>query len=515
MVLNIKSEFLSSNIKNDILSGFVVALVLIPETIVFAVIAGISPIIGLYTACILGMITAIIGGKSGVISGLTGAIAVVLLSLSIKVKETTPSHILEELTQNGELSTMILQYILLATLLAGIIQVLFGVFKMAKYIRLVPNYVLFGLVNGLAIITLVSQFYTFKAESYLYYILVFATIGIVYFLPKLTKVVPSSLVALVVISFIVINFDLDTKKIGDLATVSSTFPTFSIPKIYINFEAIWMVLPYSLLIAFVSSLESLLTLNLLDEMGEKKGNANQECIALGAGNITCGFFGAPAGSSMLGQSVLNYNNGAYGRFSTLLVPIFIMLFILYFSEYITIIPLAVFIGILATIPIFLFQWQNTHQIKKLTSLEKFVLVLVTAITIVANLEIAFVASLLIAFVLYLVQLLNVKSKVSVQEDGVKVYELYGPLHGYCVTSFLEIFDVKHDPKAVIINFKNVRVVDKKALEAIEKVVERYKQENTFLRIKYLSSDGKNNLKEALYYCEYNEDDPTYKVAVDQ
>lgn len=513
MVLNIKNEFLNSNIKNDILSALVISLVLIPEAVVFAVIAGISPIIGLYTAFILGIITAMIGGKSGVVSGLTGAIAVILLSLCIKVKESMPSNLLEELTQNSELVTMILQYILLATLLAGIFQVLIGVFKIAKYIRLVPIYVLFGLVNGLAIITFVSQFYTFKSESYTYSILVLATVLIVYFLPKFSKIIPSTLVALIVISFIVINFDLDTKKISDITTVSSSFPTFSIPKIYINFDAILIVLPYSLLIAFVSSLESLLTMSVLDEMSEKKGNANQECIALGAGNIACSFFGAPAGSSMLGQSLLNYKNNAFGRLSTLFVPIFIMLFILYFAEFIEHIPLAVLVGILASIPIFLFQWQNAHPIKKLTSIEKVIIVLVTAITIVAHLEIAFLLGLVIAFILYIIQLLNVKSKVCMQND-VKVYELYGPLHGYCVNSFLEIFDVQNDPKAVTIDFKHVRVIDKKALQAIEKVVEMYKQKNTFLRIKYLSSDCKNNLKEALYYCEYNEDDPTYKVAID-
>ena len=292
-MIDVKSEFFNSNIKNDILSGLVVALVLIPEAIVFSVIAGVSPIIGLYTAFILGIITALIGGKSGVISGLTGAIAVVLFALSVKIQQTLPTNIIQELTHNGELSIMILQYILLATILAGIFQVLFGVLKLAKYIRLVPNYVLFGLVNGLAIITFVAQFYTFKAEGFIYYILVIATILIVYYFPKLTKIIPSTLVALIVLSFMVIYFDFDTKKVGDLANISSTFPSFSIPKIYINTQALLTVLPYALLIAFISSLESLLTLSVLEEMQEKQGNANQECIALGAGNITCGFLEQP------------------------------------------------------------------------------------------------------------------------------------------------------------------------------------------------------------------------------
>ncbi|MDD2641028.1 MAG: SulP family inorganic anion transporter [Arcobacteraceae bacterium] len=513
-MIDLKSEFFNSNIKNDILSSLVIAVVLIPEAIVFSVIAGFSPIIGLYTAFILGIITALIGGKSGVISGLTGAIAVVLFALSVKIQQTLPADMLERLKPEGELSILILQYILLATILAGIFQVLLGVFKVAKYIRLVPNYVLFGLVNGLAIITFVAQFYTFKSEGFIYYILVIATILIVYYFPKLTKIIPSTLIALLVLTFVVIYFDLDTKRIGDLSNISSTFPSFSIPKIYINAQAILTVLPYALLIAFISSLESLLTLSLLDEMTEKQGNANQECIALGAGNITCGFFGATAGSSMLGQSVLNFSNNASGRTTTFLVPVLLMLFILYFSGYIAIIPVAILVGILATIPMFLFQWQNQFQIKKLSNLEKFLIVLVTIITIFANLEIAFALSLLIAFVLYIFKLFSIKSRVYMNENK-KVYELYGPLYFNSTQSFLEIFDIQNDPKNVVIDFKNTRVVDQAAINAIEHLVERYKQEHKTLRIKHLSAHCKKALTHAAYYCEYNEDDPNYKVALDK
>lgn len=512
-MLDIKSEFFNSNIKNDILSGFVVALVLIPEAIVFSVIAGVSPLIGLYTACILGIITALIGGKSGVISGLSGAIAVIFLSLSLKIQETLPSNILEELSSNGELPFMILQYILLATILAGIVQVIFGALKIAKYIRLVPNYVLFGLVNGLAIIAFVAQFYTFKSEGFIFYILVLATILIIYYLPKLTQIIPASLIALVALSFVVIYFDFDTKRIGDLANISGALPTFSIPKIYINFNAILTVLPYALLIACVSSLEALTTMSLLDEMDDKQSNANQECIALGAGNITCGFFGATAGTTILSQSVLNKSNNASGRLTTLIVPILLLFCVINFSGYIAIIPVAVLIGILATIPIFLFQWQNRCQIKQFSNLEKIFVVLVTVITIFANFEVAFLISILIAFLVYLVKLFTIKSKVYMQ-DNEKVYELYGPLYFNSISSFLEIFDIKNDPKKVIINFKNVRVIDKKAVEAIDSIAKLYKEENKSLRIKYLSPHCKNALSVASFHCEYNEDDPNYKIALD-
>jgi len=512
-LLDIKNEFLNSNIKNDILSAFVVSMVLIPEAIVFCVIAGISPLIGLYTACILGIVTALIGGKAGVISGLTGAIAVTFLALSVKIQESIPSNILEELSENGELSTMLLQYILLATILAGILQVLFGVFKIAKYIQLVPIYVLFGLVNGLAIIMIVAQFYTFKNESYLYYSLVILTVLVVIYLPKLSKAIPASLIALIVGSFVVIYFDLDTKRVGDLANLSSSVPFFSIPKIYINFEVLISILPYSLLLAFISSLESLLTMNVLDQMQQKQGNANQECIATGAGNIVCGFFGAVAGSSMLGQSVLNYSNNAFGRVSTLLVPLLLIAVMLFFSEFIALIPVSILIGILITIPIFLIKWQNRSHIKQFSNFEKILIVLVSAITVFVNLEVAFILAISIAFVLYLFKQFTIKSRVYMQ-DNEKVYELHGPLHNYNTSTFLQLFDVQQDPKEIIIDFKYARIIDQGAIEAIDKIAEIYKQNKKNIRIKYLSSHCKKALNEALYCCEYNEDDPSYGIAID-
>lgn len=512
-MIDIKSEFINSNVKNDILSALVISLILIPEAIVFSVIAGISPVVGLYTAFILGIITALINGKAGVISGLTGAVAIVLLSLATKIKDTLPSDILEELTDNGELSTMILQYILLATIIAGIFQILFGVLKIAKYIRLVPNYVLFGLVNGLAIVTVVAQFYTFQSENYIYYVLVAITLLMIYILPKYIKVLPSTFITVIVLSILVIYLDLDTKRIGDLTTITESFPTFSIPKIYINLDTLLTVLPYSLLLACISSIESLLTLSLLDELDDKKGNVNQECIAMGAGNITCGFLGAPAGGGMIGQSVVNFNNGAFGRFSSLFVSVFIILFILFFSNYIALVPVAVLVGILITIPIFLFQWQNNHQLKKFTNKEKLILVLVTAITCTATLEIAFVLSIVLAFALYILNNHSLKSKISVQ-NNVKTYEIYGPLYFNLITTFLNFFDLKNDPKTIIIDFKHARIIDQAAIDAIEELVSLCKQENKILRIKHLSNDCRNALKEATYYCEYHEDDPMYKVVLD-
>lgn len=512
-MIDIKNEFMNSNVKNDILSAFVISLILIPEAIVFSVIAGISPVVGLYTAFILGIITALINGKAGVISGLTGAVALVLLSLGTQIKNNLPLDMLEELTDNGEISIMILQYILLATIIAGMFQILFGMLKIAKYIRLVPNYVLFGLVNGLAIVTVVAQFYTFQSENYLYYVLVFAAVFMIYILPKYIKAVPSGFITILVLSTIAIYLDLDTKRIGDLATVSESFPSFSIPKIYINLDAILTVLPYALLLACVSNIESLMTVSLLDELDEKKGNVNQECIAMGAGNITCGFLGATAGSGMISQSVVNFTNGAHGRFSSLFVSVFIIVFILFLSPYIALIPVAVLVGILITVPLFLFQWQNNHQLKKLNNKEKLILVLVTAITCIAPLEIAFLISISLAFSLYIMNNFSLKSKVFIQNNE-KTYEIHGPLYFNLVTTFLNFFDLKNDPKIIVIDFKHARIIDQAAIDAIEELVQLCKAENKILRIKYLSNDCRNALKEATYYCEYHEDDPTYKIVMD-
>lgn len=511
-MIDIKSEFLNSNIKNEILSAFVVSLVLIPEAIVFCVIIGISPLVGIYTASILGIVTALIGGKAGVISGLTGAIAVTLLALSIKIKQSIPSDTLQQLSLNNELSTLILQYLLLATILAGVFQVLFGVLKVAKYVHLLPYYALFGLVNGLAIIMIVAQFYTFNNEAYSYYALVVSTILITIYFPKITKLVPASFVALFIGSFLVIYFDLDTKRVGDLANLTSGVPFFSIPKIYINFDLLLTVLPYSLLIAFISSLESLMTMNVLDKMQEGRADANQECIATGSGNIVCGFFGAVAGSSMLGQSVLNYSNNAFSRVSTLLTPLFLIAFVIYFPEYISKVPLAVLVGILITIPIFLIKWQNQTQIKEFSNFEKAITVLITTVTIFTNLEIAFVVAVFISFILFLFKQFTIKSRVY-EKDSEKIYELYGPLYRYNCSTFLNLFDIKNDTKAVVIDFKNVRVVDQSAINAIDELALLYKKANITIRIKYLSKACRDTLKEASYFCEFNEDDPSYKVAI--
>ncbi len=512
---SIKNEFLNSNIKNDLLSGFMVALVIIPEIIVFSTIIGISFQVALYTACILCLVMGLIGGKSGSIAGLTGTIAVIFLSLSIELKQSLPSDILHKAITNDELPILILQYILVATFLAGVIQILFGIFKCAKYIRLIPNYVIFGLINGLAIMAVIAQFYTFKSEEFIYYILVIITFLIVFFLPKFSKSIPSSFVALIVVTPIVLFFDIDTKTIGDLADVSvSALPTISIPKLYLSFEGFFVLIPYALLIALVSSIESLITINTIEEMHQEQGNPSKELLAIGTGNVLCSFLGSTAGSSMLSQSVFNFNNGGLGRFSTLFVSVFLIFFMYSLSSYISMMPLGILIGILISIPFFLFEWQNNYYIKDFTKREKIALIMIATVTIFVSLEIAFVLSVIIGFILYVSKLFVVTSRVHTVK-GEKTYELFGPLHLYNANTFLRLFDIKNDPKQVVIDFKNLRVIDQKAIDAIDKIALMYKDNGIILRIKYLSNHCKNNSKEAKFYCEYNEDDPIYKVAINK
>lgn len=512
-MLNIKDTFIGNSAKSDILSGIVVAIALVPEAIAFSIIAGVSPLVGLYTAFILGLITAIVGGKAGMISGATGAVAVVLVALGIKVKESLSPEMLMQLTQNGELSSYILQYILLATIVAGIIQVTIGVFKLGKLIRLVPQPAMYGFVNGLAIVIAMAQFPLFKGESWIMYALVIATMVIVKYFPKVSNAVPSGLVAIVAISAIVIGMDLDTKRVGGLADISGNLPTFALPQLHVTFESILMVLPTAVLVALVGLIESLLTLSVLDEMGGKRGSGNQECIAQGAGNITCGFFGGMAGCAMIGQSIINFSNGGWGRLSAVTAALLLISFVVALSGYIAMIPVAVLVGIMFMVSIGTFEWESGNRIRYMPNSDKFVLVAVTIITIFADLAIAVITGIIISALVFAWNHSKVRSRTYREDDNTKVYEFDGPLFFGSTTSFFELFDTKHDPENIILDFKEARVMDISGVEAIDTITKKYADNGKKLTIRHLSEDCKKILKNAGPFCTYEEDDPNYKVAI--
>ena len=505
-------KYTSTNIKNDILSGLVVAVALVPEAIAFSFIAGVSPIVGLYTAFILGLVTAIIGGKPGMISGATGSVAVVMVGLVLEV-----NGLLKSAGLSGDaLYIHMLNYVLLATILAGAIQILVGVLKLGKFIRLVPQPALYGFVNGLAIVIAMAQLKFFNGQGLSMYAIVFMTMIIMYFLPKFTKSIPSGLVAIVVITLIVYFTGINTLLVGSLADLSQfkgQLPHFILPDTLFNLNAIILVLPYAIIMALVGLIESLLTLSVLDEMSGERGSGNKECIALGCGNMASGFFGGMAGCAMIGQSIINFTSGGLGRLSSFTAAVGLLILVISMTDVLNIIPVGVLVGIMFMVSIGTFEWSSFSHIKHMPKEDTFVMIVVTVITIVEDLAIAVIAGVIISALVFAWKKARIWSKASIEADGTKVYSLDGPLFFGSATTFSDNFDVENDPKKVVIDFKNARVMDFSGVEAIDTMVKKYEEVGKTLTLRHLSKDCKNILTKAGPHCTYEEDDPTYKVAI--
>ena len=518
-------NYSTQNIKNDILSGALVAVALVPEAIAFSFIAGVSPVVGLYGAFIIGLITALLGGKPGMISGATGSVAVVFVSLGLSVKAMYPDLGTEAL------SMMILHYILLTSIIAGLIQITIGVLKMGKFIRLVPQPALFGFVNGLAIVIAIAQL-PFLApanveeygswmeiiqgsftENYIMYIIILFTMLTMQYLPKFSKAVPAGLVAIVLVTLVVYFGNVETKTVGDLADLSNvSFPSFVMPYTQLfTWESMIIILPVAIIVALVGLIESLLTLSVLDEMGGKRGSGNKECIALGVGNSTSGLFGGMAGCAMIGQSVINFTSGGLGRLSSFTAAVLLIILVVSFSGVIAAIPVAVLVGIMFMVSIGTFEFSSLSRIKYMPRSDAFVLVVVTIITVLEDLAVAVIAGIIISALVFAWNHAKIFAH-SKKEDDKKIYELDGPLFFASVTSFNEQFDVDNDPSEVIIDFKKARVMDSSGAEAIDAITEKYKNAGKKLTLRHLSEDCKRLLKSAGPFCSYEEDDPTYKVA---
>jgi len=506
-------KYTSPNIKNDILSGLVVAVALVPEAIAFSFIAEVSPIVGLYTAFILGLITALIGGKPGMISGATGSVAVVIIGLVIEANNLLKSQGL----MGDELYIHMLNYILLATIIAGAIQVLFGVLKLGKFIRLVPQPALYGFVNGLAIVIAMAQFKFFEGQNWIMYAIVAITMFIMYILPKFTKAVPSGLVAIVLISLIVYFGGIQTLTVGDLADLTEfkgQLPHLIIPDTLFSLDAIIMVMPYAVIMALVGLIESLLTLAVLDEMSGTRGSGNQECIALGCGNIASGFFGGMAGCAMIGQSIINYTSGGLGRLSSFTAAVGLLILVVSLTDVLNAIPVGVLVGIMFMVSIGTFEWSSFSHLKHMPKTDVFVMVTVTIITIVADLAVAVIAGVIISALVFAWKHARIWSKTYIEEDGTKVYKLEGPLFFGSATTFSDNFDIQNDPAKVVIDFKDARVLDFSGVEAIDALVKKYEDAGKTILLRHLSEDCKKIMKKAGPHCTYEEDDPTYKVAFD-
>ncbi len=491
MFSKILQNYNAKSAKNDILAGIVTSVALVPEVVGFALIAGLSPVVGLYTAFILGVIAAILGGKPGLISAAAGSIAVVVVSL---VKHYG------------------VEYLFWAVVLAGLIQILIGIFKLAKFIRLVPMPVVYGFVNGLAIVIAISQFEFFKGESFWVYPLVAITMAIMYFGPKFTKAIPSGLIAIITVTALVIIFHIPVKTVGDLADIKGSFPSFHIPMAPLNFETLKIILPYSVIIALVGLIETLLTMEVLEEMDNERGNGNKEAIAQGLGNTACGFFGATAGCAMIGQTIVNHTSGGRGRLSGITAAVMVIIYVVFLSNLISKVPLAVLIGIMFMVSIATFEWASIDKIKRMPKEDAFVLIFTTIVTIFTDLAIAVISGVIISALVFAWKHAKVTFQTKI-ENGKKIYIFEGPLFFGSARSFLESFDVKNDPNEVVMDFKKVRVMDSSGVEAIDKITKKYLEAGKKLTIRHLSHECKKLLEIAGPYCTYEEDDPNYKIAI--
>ena len=491
--------------KTEILSGLTVALALIPEAVAFALIAGLDPLIGLYAAFVMGLVTSIFGGRPGMISGATGAVAVVIAALAI-------SH--------GP------EYIFACVILAGILQVIAGVLRLGKLMRLVPHPVVFGFVNGLAIVIFMAQLPQFQdaagnwltgSSLWIMLGLVGLTMLIMWGLPKLTKAFPSGLAGILVVFGLVYAFGIETKTVGDIAPIQGDFPWPSIPQVPFTLEMLKIIFPYSLIVAGVGLIESLLTLNIIDEITETRGRGNKEAVAQGAANILSGFTGGMGGCAMIGQSLINISSGARARLSGIVAAVMLLFFIMFGAGLIEQLPMAALTGIMIMVSIGTFEWASLRTFGKMPKWDIFVLVLVTLITVfLHNLALAVLVGVVISALVFAYQnAKRIRARKRIDENGVKHYEIYGPLFFGSVQVFNEKFDVLNDPKEIVIDFMESKIVDMSAIEAVNRITERYAKVGKEVTLKHLSPDCRRLLGKAEDIIEVNvSEDPKYKVMTD-
>lgn len=589
------------NYKNEILSGLTVALALVPEAIAFALLAGLSPLTGLYAAFSIGLITSILGGRPGMISGATGAIAVVYVGMIAVLKKTNPEITVDEITQ----------YIFATVILAGIIQILAGLLKLGKFIRLVPHPVMFGFVNGLAIVIFMSQADTIKQDvldhygnrmeattstEKLYNIkdtyvtssstntltynlqgnelrnietneveyeihgdqvfnaetkkvaynlqkgsiyeiesqgyvkeylgrddmilmlgLILLTMLIIWGLPKLTKAVPSSLVAILVVSAIVIFFQIETKTVGDIASIKGGFPPLSIPQIPLTWDTFATIFPYALIVAGVGLIESLLTLNLIDEITGTRGRGNKECVAQGSANIISGLFSGMGGCAMIGQSLINISSGARARLSGIVASVVLLMFIMYGADVIQKLPMAALTGVMVMVSVGTFEWASLKVFGKMPFSDVIVMVIVTLVTVfLHNLALAVLVGVIISALTFAWEnAKRIRARKYVDKEGTKHYEIYGPLFFGSISAFTAKFDIPNDPDDVIIDFSESQIVDMSAIEAVNQLTDRYQKAGKTVHLRHLSEDCQRLLKNADKLIDINlAEDPTYRVVSD-
>ena len=513
------------NAKNDILSGLTVALALVPEAVAFAFVADIPPIVGLYGAFMMGLITAVFGGRPGMISGATGAIAVVIISLIVEGNKVGAG--------------VGLQYLFLALLLMGMIQIAAGFLRLGKFVRLIPHPVMLGFVNGLAIVIFASQLGMFKekvmidgesmmqwmhgSSLYLMIGLVALTMAIMVFLPKITKKIPAALTAIIVVSAIVIGMNLDVSTVGSFIKdgggtgLKGGLPQFDTSMLsLLNWDTFKLILPYAFIMAAVGLIESLMTLNLIDEMTGTRGSGNKECVAQGTANIVNGFFGGMGGCAMIGQSLINVNSGGKGRLSGIVASLTLLSFVLFASPLIEQVPIAALVGVMFMVVVGTFEWASLGILHKIPLSDALVIVIVSAITYFEDLAVAVLVGVIVSALVFAWEnATRIRARKHYREDGTRVYEIWGPLFFGSTMAFISKFDVKNDPKKVEIDFIESRVSDHSGVEAISNIIEKYEAAGKEIKLLHLSADCKRILRKAsLHFDELIEEDvndPRYYV----
>jgi SulP family sulfate permease len=502
-----------SRVRTELLSGLTVALALIPEAVAFAFVAGVHPLVGLYAAFLVGLVTAVLGGRPGMISGATGALAVVMVAL---------------VAEHG------VEYLFATVVLMGILQIIAGVMQWGKFIRLVPHPVMLGFVNGLAIVIFLAQLTQFKVPGtaevsghgssggewlsgsslYMMLALVVLTMFIIYVMPRITRIIPAPLAGIGVVAGLVIFFGLDVPRVGDMASIQGTLPPFHIPSVPVNWETLEIIFPYAVILAAIGLIESLLTLNLVGEMTGKRGGASQECIAQGLANTATGFFGGMGGCAMIGQSMINVKSGGRTRIAGIAAALFLLIFILVGAPVIETIPLAALVGVMFMVVIGTFAWNSFKILRKVPYTDAFVTILVTIVTVISDLAVAVVVGVIVSALAYAWNnARRIHAHTEISENGAKIYRIQGPLFFGSSDGFLELFDVQNDPNEVIIEFSDSRVVDQSALQAIEAVAGKYELANKRIQLRHLSRDCHSLLTKAGHLVIDSDDDPDYALAV--
>ncbi|GLQ22212.1 sodium-independent anion transporter [Algimonas ampicilliniresistens] len=508
--------FNANRIKIELLAGLTVALALVPEAVAFAFVAGVEPLVGLYAAFIVGLITAVIGGRPGMISGATGALAVVMVAL---------------VAVHG------VEYLFATVVLMGILQILAGVFRLGKFIRLVPHPVMLGFVNGLAIVIGLAQLTQFQTspapptdhpgpfnmlngtwmegpQLLVMLGLVALTMLLIWVTPKITKAIPAPLAGIGIVAAIVIGFGIDVPSVGDMSSIAGGLPQFHIPMVPLNLETFEIIVPYAVILAAIGLIESLLTLNLVGEIKEERGGASQECVAQGVANTVTGFFGGMGGCAMIGQSMINVKSGGRTRLSGISAALFLLAFILFASPVIEVIPLAALVGVMFMVVIGTFAWQSFKIMTRIPKLDAAVIVLVTVVTVWHDLAVAVVVGVIVSALAYA---WNASRRIDAHtktEGDTKIYMLEGPLFFGSADGFSELFTVADDPDTVIVDFANSRVVDQSALQAIEAIAAKYEAAGKQLQLRHLTHDCHQLLNKAGQLIVDSDDDPDYELAVD-